>query len=144
MTAHIKTLLSSFIKTEHAWHHTLLTQWTTLLGSLSERLCLEKIQQNTLVLGVYDTHWMQELYLLSPMIIKTINDQLGYPHVQALRFKAVSPKKNNTPTYIPTLKPRKKKIVPLTSMHRVALEKIEDPELRSMVQEFWFRCCSQR
>ena len=52
---------------------------------------------------------MQELYLLSPLLIKTINEKLDQPHIKEIRFKQVSLKKDSVKK-LPVKTPQKKEV----------------------------------
>ena len=142
MTHHIKNSLSHIIKKETDWRHELLANWSTIMGDLSDKVRLEKVQGSTLVLGVYDPSWMQELFMLSSMLIANINKQLPKPYVTDLRFKAAAKKKEKPkPERRPTPTP---KPVTLKAHEREALEKIKDTQLRSVLHQFLVRCYQQR
>lgn len=88
MVTPLKKLLDQIVTkyTQESWQTMVMQQWPTIVGKLADRMYLEKIQGTTLVIGVYDAHWMQELFMLSPTIIALINRALPTPHVQQLRF----------------------------------------------------------
>ena len=82
---------------------------------------------------------MQELYLLTPMLIKTINDYLKTDQIQHIRFRAAV-KKNYSKQHQQANAPVEKPKRPLTNKEQTALAKIEDPQLRSILESFLFRC----
>jgi hypothetical protein len=137
----VKNILNILIQQnvhEESWKLQLVKNWPTVIGSLHDKISLQKIQATTIVLGVKDTNWMQELYLLSKMIIKKINDSLDKPRITAIRFQCVEKKaeKITTPKKItPENKP-----ISLSSQQIQALEKIEDPELLQALQGFLKKC----
>jgi len=139
MSHHIKDALQSILKNSDDWKRDLLNNWPTIMGGLSDKVCLEKVRGETLFLGVYEASWMQELYLLSPTLIKTINSYLGKPYVKELRFKSAAKKKVTV----------KKEIVgqqqalptrTLSPQEQEALAQVNDPQLRLMLQDYLGRC----
>lgn len=141
MAQHIKNLLRNYIKIKEQWKQTLLENWPEVIGNLYNKVTLEKIYEDTLILGVYDSCWLQELYLLSPVLISTINKKLDEPRIKHLRFKQVNKTKNTKKQKKPTLK-RKiiKKDVHLSSYEKIVLKKIDDPKLRDALAAFRIRC----
>jgi hypothetical protein len=142
MTTHIKNTLSFLLKAEKAeedWRLNLLNNWHEVVGNLNDKMRLEKIQGETLIIGVYDSNWMQELYLLSRPLIKTINTYLKKAYITELRFKAACKTK---PVTKKTTAPQKTthQPIPLKPKEIQALEKIDDPELRCVLQQFLGRC----
>lgn len=133
---HIKGSLNHLLKQQDDWKSTLLHSWPDIVGSLSDKVHIEKIQGTTIILGVYHASWMQELYLLSPMLMQTINSYLKQNCVTAIRFKASTKRKSLeiSPEKLVTVKTIKPLL--LSSQQQVALEKITDPQLRSVLQEF--------
>lgn len=142
----LKELLNTVLdEASRDWRLYVLRHWKDLIGDLHTRMCLEKIQESTLVVGVYDSHWMQELYLLSPLIIRTINKSLEQPYVKRIQFKLA---RQRTPI-------NKKKIVaqqlsydktlpPLTGAQQEALGRITDKELQQVLTSFLGRCYQER
>lgn len=123
----------------------LLTNWPEISGKLSTRMCIERVQHQMIVLGVYDTIWIQELYCMSDILLAQINKFIGENYFTELRFRYVNkPKiKNNkfinnskSPTII------KPAIIKLTTQEQVTLKNITDPELRLALKNFLLRCKS--
>lgn len=135
----LKNLLHSLLKTESSWKTDLLTRWPDIVGDLGSKVTLEKIQDSTLILSVENACWMQELYLLSPLLIRTINEKLDQPRIKHLRFKQAELKKVRRPQPVKQ-QPHTPCDVVLTSRERAALEKIHDPQLSSALRRFLTRC----
>lgn len=138
----LKSLLPSFIATPNSWQLQLLNNWATIVGNLATKVTLEKIEKETLVLGVYDACWMQELYLLSPLLIDTINQNLDQPRIKQLRFKRAVVKKKIVQSHDKDMPYPLQRL--LTARERAALEKIEDPQLRNALQQFLMRCHKEK
>ncbi len=138
----INSLLTSFLSKDH-WKNQLLDHWPEIIGNLYHRVTIEKIYNDTIILGVYDSAWLQELYMLSPVILESINANLDQPRIKQLRFKQVARK--STPK-----KETKKEIkrsnisITLTKREQEALKKIKDEELRSFLKNFLLRCQRER
>lgn len=121
-----------------AWKMQLLRAWPTVLGDLTPLVSLEKIDNDILILGVQDSCWLQELYMLSPLILKMINKNLDQPRIKALRFKTRGTKKATAEKKTPTRKPVAMR--PLSVSERTALENIQDGQLKEALQSFLTRC----
>jgi hypothetical protein len=128
-----------------AWKIELLQKWETVLGNLKTRVVLEKIQDDTLILGVHDSCWLQELYLLSPLIMATINANLDQPRIKNLRFKLTAP---STKKYIPrdqgTVNINTFKARALNAQEQRALDAITDEGLRQVLHDFLMKCSQER
>jgi hypothetical protein len=139
MALYLKELLHAIIHPEKNWKTDLLYRWHDIIGSLHSKVRIEKIYDDTLILGVFHSCWMQELYLLSPLLIKTINEKLDQPYIKQIRFKHVGLKelqKKHSPHKIA----KKKKPVELTKEDERTLAKIADPALRDVLKAFRMRC----
>jgi len=138
MTFSLKDLLLTIICPKKNWKTFLLYNWNDIIGALHTKVRIEKIYDDTLILGVFHSAWMQELYLLSPLIIKTINEKLEQPHIKQIRFKqsgikqAIYKKQKNKMLY--------KINVQLTKKEEYILTKITDPTLREALKSFRMRC----
>lgn len=141
MPKNIKDLLPTLLKTDN-WKLTLLSQWSAIFGPLANKVHLEKIHDDTLILGVVDSCWLQELYLLSPLLLTTINETLDQNRIKQLRFKTIGIKKQKQ-----SVAPKKivaKKEVTLTQGEREALKNIKDPQLENALKNFLVRCYQER
>jgi len=138
MATAIKNLLPDVFK-KKAWKCDLLRNWNHIMGPLCKKVRVEKILDDTLVLGVTNSCWMQELYLLSSLIIKTINQNLDKPRIKQIRFKKTGTYKKAQKPIKKTLK--KKTITPrITIREKGALQHIKDPELADALESFLKRC----
>ena len=139
MTKPLKDLLST-IFAHDSWKYELLSKWKTIMGAISSKARIEKILDDTIVLAVENSCWMQELYMLSPILIKTINQNLDKPRIKQLRFKKAgifrekkAVVKKNKQTQLPGN-------IDLTIRQKKALADIEDKELRNSLEKFLIRC----
>lgn len=138
MAIHLKEFLQALINPEKSWKTDLLYKWNEIIGPLHSKVRIEKVYDDTLVLGVFHSCWMQELYLLSPLLIKTINEKLDQPYIKQIHFKHVGLKKLKK-NIKPTMAKKKKEIV-LTQEDERTLAKIADPALRDVLKAFRIRC----
>ena len=139
MALNLKELLHALIHPEKNWKTNLLYQWHDIVGSLHSKVRIEKIYDDTLILGVFHSCWMQELYLLSPLLIKTINEKLDQPYIKQIRFKHIGIKELQKKNYHHGVA-KKKKHVELTKEDESTLAKIADPALRDVLKAFRMRC----
>ena len=65
MAALLRDLVPQILQHNDEWRLTLLRHWNTIIGTLQTRVRLEKIYDDTLIIGVYESHWMHELHLFS-------------------------------------------------------------------------------
>lgn len=133
----------------------LLVNWPEIGGKLSTRMCIERVQQRMVVLGVYDTAWMQELYCMSDLLLAQINKFIGEAYFTELRFRYVNqPKIKLTPINLDKLNSGKNingaknlvtvkpVIIKLSVQEHTTLKNITDPELRLALKNFLVRCKS--
>lgn len=139
MSISLKDLLTTLALENQDWRWLLLHNWQQIMGPLHEQVRLEKVEGSTLFLGVYHSAWLQELYHLTPVLMKTINEHLGAEHIQQIRFRACAKKattQKTTPArYYQPIVARE-----LTRLETTALAKVEDEQLRSLLQTFLWRC----
>lgn len=139
---HIKNFVIQIVKSsnpEHDWKSTIMQNWNTIIGSLTSKVFIEKIHNDTITLAVTDSCWMQELHLLSEIIKEKINQTLSEPRIQVIRFKYATKKTHNTQKkLINTTHP----FVPkqLNNQEQEALNCIKDPELSQALMRFLQKC----
>ncbi len=134
----LKNILDTIICSKKSWKTDLLYNWNDIIGTLANKVHIEKIDEESITLGVFHSSWMQELYLLSPLIIKTINKRLEHPYIKQIRFKHITIKKNVTKKI--KNKMVLKKDVQLSKQDERALAHITDPILRDALKAFRMRC----
>ena len=139
----IDALLQKIVDPEKGWHITLISNWNSIIGPLHTKVQLEKIDGSTLVLGVFDSCWLQELYLLSPLLLKTINQNLDEPHVKQLRFKKIA--RIQKKEVKQKMQSAKKEVhVELSIVEKHALQNVSDAELKIALKNFLLRCYQER
>ena len=143
MTQPIQTILSKLAimsKTE-PWHGTLLTQWQTIIGSLTTKVTILQIEDDTLVLGVYDACWLQELYCLAPLLCERINKTLEQSYIKAIRFKRTIKKKEmRMPIKSQPMYHVQKVVKKLSDQEKQSINQIADLELQEALLSFRNRC----
>jgi hypothetical protein len=137
----VKAVIDTLLDQEYTWKQQLYKEWHQIVGDLSCRMRIEKVYDDTLYVGVYDSAWMQELYMLSSYIIKLINKHLGYKHVSYMRFKLVSSHiKNHKMRFFKEQKRYRPPSISLTDKQLQALSVIKDEELKKSLHTF-LACC---
>ena len=137
------TLLREYIHTlllvnNEDWKSKLIREWAQIVGNLHTKMCLEKIEGAVLKIGVYDSHWIHELFMLAPMIVRTINTALGGSYVVSVRF-GVKEKKRVVALYDVEQQVVQQPIE-LTLQQQQMLSNITDNELRLSLEQFLKRC----
>lgn len=122
----------------NGWKISLIKNWPKIIGNLHTKISLQKIYQNSVVIGVYDNHWMQELYLMSKLIMKKINNHLKEPKITNIRFQYLE--KQTRKEHIKEIVSYDMKPIHLSVSEKRALKKIEDKELSTALQRFLQRC----
>ena len=135
--------LNSILSSSDNWKFKLVTRWPTIIGPLATRMYIEKIERDIIMVGVCDAAWLQELYLLSDVLLRKINQSLPAPYLKKIIFKhahvpqektrtRVTPKKNCAKTPSSTR--------PLSTQEQAAIAGIHDQELSLALQQFLIRC----
>jgi len=143
MATSIKNLLDGILSAHDNWQLQLLAHWPSIVGSIKTNVQLLKIHEDTLVIGVLDSCWLQELYLLTPLLLRSINQKLDKPRITHLRFKALGIKeervKRNTHVRACAIKQFQ-----LSVREREQLAGIKDEQLRNALQEYLYRCYREK
>lgn len=135
-----KDVLATALPVNTNWKFLILQQWDACIGDLKMHVRLEKINDDySLVLSVWQSSWLQELYYLSDILLKKINANLAYPYIKKLRFK-YSPRSVHHQYRAPHIPVRTQKAYTLTYSEQQALEKVQDPQLRDALKKFLQRC----
>lgn len=144
MSIHIKNLLKPFIQNQADWKVKIFNSWQEIMGKLANHATIEKIYQDTIVLGVYDSCWLQELYLLSPTILQTINNHLEKPYLKQIRFKQTT-KKQPKAVNLPHKKVESlTQSIALSDYEKQALARIKDDSLKHVLESFLIRCYREK
>lgn len=77
------------LQAQENWELKLRAEWSTIMGDLARRARLERINDTTLILGVYDSHWIHELHALSRMILQRVNSALSTTYPAGFSLKAL-------------------------------------------------------
>jgi len=139
---HIKEIVTQIIKTsspQQNWKSNIMQNWGEIIGSLASKVFIERIYQDTIILAVTDSCWMQELHLLSELIKTKINQTLSEPRIKTIRFK-YSTKKNSSVQKIRVNTPISFIPKQLTPQEQQALSHIQDQELSQALTRFLQKC----
>lgn len=139
MATSVKTILDTLLNSRGNWQLQLLSHWSAIIGPMKAHVQLLKIYEDTLVIGVMDSCWLQELYLLTPLLLRHINEKLDRPRIKQLRFKALGIKEKTTKKYNAN-RSCKVKQVQLSSKEKERLANIKDEQLREVLQQYLYRC----
>jgi hypothetical protein len=144
MMPEIKQVLHTLLDPSKDWRLYLLTQWNSIMGSLAARVRLERIEQapegTMLILGVYESVWLQELHMLSAVLIRSINAKLGQPYIKQVRLILVIKQKDRSKKYTDTLPILHQEKIVLTEQEKKALAAISNAELKQTLENFLLRC----
>ena len=80
-------LLSHAVSQKYHWKFSIFIQWHTIVGSLKDKVILEKITDDSLVLLVCHPSWAQELFMVAPLIKKKVNALVRQEKIKHIRFK---------------------------------------------------------
>jgi len=141
MTQHILSVLHKVLPQDQSWKMKILKNWDSILGPLSRKVCLQRIDDHAVVLAVTHPSLAQELLMLSDLIREKINAAIGENLIRTIHFKATTahrfvqkaPEKKAAP-----LPPRPKPT--LSAAEQRHLAGIESKELREALTEFYATC----
>jgi hypothetical protein len=141
MAFSLQTLVAGMLGGDDDWRKRLVKEWPTMVGDLHTRMRFEKISHDVLVIGVYDIHWMHELYMMSPMILQAINEKLGGNFVAKIRFSVV----NKTDRFRKVFDGASESYIfekPLAERQQKILSTVKDQQLQDALSKLWQRCRS--
>ncbi|MBT3827372.1 DUF721 domain-containing protein [bacterium] len=139
MASSVKTFIDGYFKKHSDWRWSLLENWKQIMGQMHEHVFLEKVYKETVVIGVYHSSWMHELYLLSPVLLKKINSVFETPRIKRVRFKLKGQKLYGQAKRA-KYKQLQAKPVQLSSPQLKALEKLDDDDLQRHLKGFFKQC----
>lgn len=141
MAFHIKQFLDNLTSANSTNNKRLLLEkWPTIIGNLHEHVSLEKVTENGVILIVYDSCWLQELYLLTPFLLKKINETLDQPFVKHIHFRL---RAKRSPTEQRQMEDTESPLPvksPLSERETEALKKVSDEALRKALLDFYKQC----
>lgn len=144
MATSLKDLLQELVPHQTSWKVELQQNWQHIVGHLATHVQLLKVYENALLLGVKDSSWLQEMYLMTPLLLETINKSLDKPYINKLHFKNVGDGEQTQQSRAPQPKekPKEKRLFKkhLTKFQQETLERVEDPELRESLKELLLTC----
>lgn len=114
-----------------SWHYEFIKSWPTIARGLEEHLSIGKIVKDTVTLEVHDISWLQEVHLLSPVILNRI--QQFYPVIQKIKVTKITKKQ---------LK-QKKEILSLniiTDQEKNVVKIVKDKDLAKALLNYYTIC----
>jgi len=143
MAKDIKQIINRILNPKNNWKIELLRDWPNIVGNLKNKVHIDKIKGDTLTLAVCDSCLLQELYLLSPILLKTINEKLENITIKKLRFKQMGIKKTKNRKKHKNRR-HHKETIELSAIETITLKKIKDPDLEKALKKFLVRCYQEK
>jgi len=133
---HVTTLFWKHGKTDYLQ---LLRAWPDIMGKLHRYTRMETFYPDkTLLIGVYDPQWMQELRCLSNEIVQHINDYFQKTIVTQVRCRLVARRRQKNSSYRPYVSRHEaSQQLQLTSHAEQVLYQIPDQRLRQALDAFY-------
>lgn len=134
------------VQSQQNWHIKLRAEWHVIMGDLAKRARLERVQGSTVIIGVYDSHWMHELHALSRMIVQRINGALQphYPQgfmITCLRCVWVTKRViKNQNVSVGTLKASVLRQKKPSQKALKSVQKVDNKELQDSLLAYFQRC----
>jgi len=136
----MKDLLGSVLTTKGNWQIRLMKDWSLIVGDLHEQMRLERVLGNVLVVGVYDSHWLHELSMLSPLVMQTINEHLGGNFVVRIRFIVVERKEKKSEQPVSRERDLGMPEIAMNSRQEYVLRSVKDVQLQKVLEKVFYRC----
>ena len=142
MPKKIGTILPSLISREHTWKIKLFNSWEKIIGNLKSKVRIEKIDKQSLILGVCHPTWAQELFFLSPMLKQKINALFKEEKIKKIQFKTIKFPEKKPKTNDNLNKQKKTKPIEqcLSITEHNKLQTISSGDLRNALESFYIRC----
>lgn len=141
MSKSIGKILTNIIPEQHLWKIKLFGHWDTIIGNMKNKVIIEQINETSLTLGVSHATWAQELYFLSPILLKKINTFLKENKIKNIKFKTIT---FNNAFKKPSsyAQPKGNAIAEhcLTIPEHGILQTIHDTELEHALKQFCLHC----
>jgi len=137
MAIQLKELIADLLNVQGDWHVSILENWDKIVGYLSKYTYVCSIKNDTIFLGVFESVWMQELFLMSDNLIDSINDFLGSKKIKHVRLKLMPKraarkiKEKAAPLFC-----KSPIVLQLTDTQELALKTVKDEELRKSLVTF--------
>lgn len=140
LEACIHNFIQSYEKND--WKITLLKNWSSIVGNLEHHVVIERLEDHAITLGVFDSCWLQELYLLSPMILEKINKSIDPHRINHIRLKLIARSKRKKIVHAKKISAQTatNTVYALTSQEHLMLNNIKDPHLREALKKFYMQC----
>ncbi len=116
-----------------------MMQWPHIVGNLATYVCIYKIENESLTLGVANAAWMHEMHALSDALLARINQNIKGHQIKHLRFKYVA-RNTGAPPHTYTRTPIARTTRPLSQKEQSALQRVADKELSASLHQFLMRC----
>lgn len=143
METSLHDLLTGFFQKQKSWKITLLSQFQEIVGTdLKEHVSILKINETSITIGVSNSCLLQELRMLTPILLNKLNQSLDISRLTSIQFKlrglnqtgGILMHSNNNQEYSSV------HATTLTENDRKALSIIKDQELAQALENFRKRC----
>ena len=136
MVKRISEVITGFVYQNSAWKTRLFNNWDNIIGPLKDRVRIEKIDRNVLILGVVHPAWAQELHFMSDLLKSKINALFDEDYIHTIRFRVITREKIKRNNF----DKENQEIIDKENLKNFCLNKKEYKSL-SKVKDFDLKCC---
>ncbi|MDQ5940288.1 MAG: hypothetical protein QG632_14 [Candidatus Dependentiae bacterium] len=143
MTQHILSHLHKILPQEQSWKLKILREWHLILGPLSRKVVLQRVDDHAVVLAVAHPGLAQELLMLTDLIRSKINESIGHEAITTIHFRTLikrDPHVDQSAKKVMTAPIIQEARKPLSAAESKHLTTITNKELRDALAEFYATC----
>ncbi|MFH1644699.1 MAG: DUF721 domain-containing protein [bacterium] len=95
MVKQINQFLNSIFPKQHSWKITIFQNWNSIIGDdLKNKVIIERIENDLLIIGVNHPALAQELFLNSENLRTKINNLFEKEKIKKIQFRYISKKQS--------------------------------------------------
>jgi hypothetical protein len=146
MSLALSDLTKRLLQSKYHWKIKVLVAFPEIIGAtLKDHVSIIKITDNgTIVLAVSNSCLLQELRPFVSLLCSKINQILDNVHIIEVQFKLRGQLNRKKKPMNNLINQEHYTVITLESNDKKQLEKIKDPELRSVLETFALRCQRKR
>lgn len=144
MAKALSIILEEVVQKDVQWKIDVLQNWASIVGTIALHSRVEKISQDTIIVGVYDACWLHELHMLSQDLLCSINAYLKQHKIVHIRFKQVARHKKTDRSSLLKSSIVERKCLKLGNKQQEALRELVDRDLAEALQKVWYHCVKEK
>ena len=140
-------IVEKIVSKHNLWKIHVFQAWSKIMGGLKNKVKIEQIEGDSIILGVKHPAWGQEISFFSSTIKKRINEEIKETRIKSIKIKVCASFYKKQRLFTPVFEKKLDETIKedcMTISEHINLEAIKNNDLKNSMKMYYFLCKSKK